>query len=158
MFLISTHCASCSRLVHSWRCVTMSLKPRQYRLRGRWEEWEKKWTISQRNDGNLQIRYFFLFRMGDAKPNVMFVLGGPGAGKGTQCARLVFTSRDKKISECFVISKSGLLRNMDMYIFLRGICWEQRGPPLDPKYTILTQYFFGVCQDQNSYFDSMVSW
>ena len=28
--------------------------------------------------------------MGDAKPNVMFVLGGPGAGKGTQCARLVF--------------------------------------------------------------------
>merc|ERR550532_2028564 len=27
--------------------------------------------------------------MGDAKPNVMFVLGGPGAGKGTQCARIV---------------------------------------------------------------------
>ena len=29
--------------------------------------------------------------MGDGKPNVMFVLGGPGAGKGTQCARLVFS-------------------------------------------------------------------
>jgi UMP-CMP kinase len=26
---------------------------------------------------------------GAAKPNVMFVLGGPGAGKGTACARLV---------------------------------------------------------------------
>jgi len=23
------------------------------------------------------------------KPNVIFVLGGPGAGKGTQCARIV---------------------------------------------------------------------
>ena len=30
--------------------------------------------------------------MGDGKPNVMFVLGGPGAGKGTQCARLFFTA------------------------------------------------------------------
>lgn len=26
---------------------------------------------------------------GDAKPNVIFVLGGPGAGKGTQCQNLV---------------------------------------------------------------------
>ena len=25
----------------------------------------------------------------DEKPTVMFVLGGPGAGKGTQCANLV---------------------------------------------------------------------
>ena len=24
-----------------------------------------------------------------SKPNVVFVLGGPGAGKGTQCARIV---------------------------------------------------------------------
>ena len=24
-----------------------------------------------------------------AKPNVVFVLGGPGAGKGTQCAKIV---------------------------------------------------------------------
>jgi len=23
------------------------------------------------------------------KPNIMFVLGGPGAGKGTQCAKIV---------------------------------------------------------------------
>ena len=24
-----------------------------------------------------------------SKPNVIFVLGGPGAGKGTQCAKIV---------------------------------------------------------------------
>ena len=33
------------------------------------------------------VRNLLTFRMGDGKPNVMFVLGGPGAGKGTQCAR-----------------------------------------------------------------------
>ncbi|CAF4358239.1 unnamed protein product, partial [Adineta steineri] len=26
--------------------------------------------------------------MASTKPNVIFVLGGPGAGKGTQCARI----------------------------------------------------------------------
>jgi len=29
--------------------------------------------------------------MSDCKPNVVFVLGGPGAGKGTQCANIVKT-------------------------------------------------------------------
>ena len=33
------------------------------------------------------VRNLLTYRMGDGKPNVMFVLGGPGAGKGTQCAR-----------------------------------------------------------------------
>ena len=30
-----------------------------------------------------------LRKLAPAKPRVVFVLGGPGAGKGTQCARLV---------------------------------------------------------------------
>ena len=29
------------------------------------------------------------------KPDVVFVLGGPGAGKGTQCARIVEVSDEK---------------------------------------------------------------
>ncbi|CAF1535602.1 unnamed protein product, partial [Adineta steineri] len=29
--------------------------------------------------------------MSSTKPNVIFVLGGPGAGKGTQCTRIAET-------------------------------------------------------------------
>lgn len=42
------------------------------------------------NRGLAQVRQLFsssALRM--TQPNVMFVLGGPGAGKGTQCARIV---------------------------------------------------------------------
>ena len=30
------------------------------------------------------------------KPNVVFVLGGPGAGKGTQCESIVKVKTDRK--------------------------------------------------------------
>lgn len=30
------------------------------------------------------------------KPQVVFVLGGPGAGKGTQCARIVEVGSERK--------------------------------------------------------------
>ena len=30
-----------------------------------------------------------IIKMVEAKPHVFFVLGGPGSGKGTQCAKLV---------------------------------------------------------------------
>jgi len=30
--------------------------------------------------------------LNEKKPNVMFVLGGPGAGKGTQCYKIVEVS------------------------------------------------------------------
>ena len=33
------------------------------------------------------------------KPQVVFVLGGPGAGKGTQCARIVEVSSERKDNE-----------------------------------------------------------
>merc|ERR1712013_798913 len=35
------------------------------------------------------VRNLLTFKMADGKPNVMEVLGGPGAGKGTQCAKIV---------------------------------------------------------------------
>ena len=38
-------------------------------------------------EGIAAISYFRSVVMG--KPNVIFVLGGPGAGKGTQCSRIV---------------------------------------------------------------------
>ena len=44
------------------------------------------------------VRNLLTYRMGDGKPNVMFVLGGPGAGKGTQCAR----SARFHCTECFL--------------------------------------------------------
>ena len=34
--------------------------------------------------------------MASAKPNVIFVLGGPGAGKGTQCARIAEVSLERE--------------------------------------------------------------
>ena len=42
------------------------------------------WLLNKRT---AVVRNLLTYRMGDGKPNVMFVLGGPGAGKGTQCAR-----------------------------------------------------------------------
>lgn len=33
------------------------------------------------------------------KPNVVFVLGGPGAGKGTQCSKIVEVRGEKKKKE-----------------------------------------------------------
>lgn len=47
----------------------------------------------------LHSQFVWAFRKGMssiAKPLVVFVLGGPGAGKGTQCARIV------KVSVIFV--------------------------------------------------------
>ena len=35
-----------------------------------------------------------------AKPSVVFVLGGPGAGKGTQCARIVQASERACVCVC----------------------------------------------------------
>ena len=80
-------CGSCSRLVHSWRCVTMCPWTRTVQPKPKILEWEKTWNKKRWKPFNWTFLPFF--RMGDQKPNVMFVLGGPGAGKGTQCARLV---------------------------------------------------------------------
>ena len=50
--------------------------------------------------------------MGDAKPNVMFVLGGPGAGKGTQCARLVLSCPG---NECKTVLHHCQIRIVEKY-------------------------------------------
>ena len=43
----------------------------------------------------VHVLFYLAFRKGMAsiaKPLVVFVLGGPGAGKGTQCAKIVKVS------------------------------------------------------------------
>ena len=116
--------------------------------------------------------------MGDAKPNVMFVLGGPGAGKGTQCARLVSSCPGNDIYESWIVLYYCRIRIVEKYghvhLSAGDLLRAERASPGSQVqctwYTPLTHHilgslqiliFKGVCQDQDfdkaSYFDSMES-
>ena len=60
------------------------------------------------------------------KPNVIFVLGGPGAGKGTQCARWGDINNGRldwssTIVESFIFQWLSLIKSLTMR------CWQNRG-------------------------------
>ena len=49
--------------------------------------------------------------MAAAKPSVVFVLGGPGAGKGTQCSKIVEVSQDSRSEFLSTGSRSSAFRH-----------------------------------------------
>lgn len=55
------------------------------------------------------------------KPQVVFVLGGPGAGKGTQCARIVEVREMQRIT-AFIIAEKNYSRAVYKATRLDGVC------------------------------------
>ncbi|KAK2159842.1 hypothetical protein LSH36_145g06024 [Paralvinella palmiformis] len=86
-------------------------------------------------------QYFKRLNRNMALPNIVFVLGGPGAGKGTQCALIVKAMRermDKNPADCnFLID--GFPRNEDN---LKG--WNRQ---MEGKHKLQFVLFFDCAND-----------
>lgn len=55
-------------------------------------------------------------------PQVVFVLGGPGAGKGTQCARIVEVRQMQRITAFIILAEKNYLSAVYKATRLYGAC------------------------------------
>ena len=69
----------------------------------------------------LRLRPLLLSVMATSKPSVVFVLGGPGAGKGTQCERIVSTFGYKHLSAGDLLRAERCGKNAPPHVVFVGV-------------------------------------